>query len=372
MPLDRIAVINDPHFGIKNNSQIHLDSQNRYFYNEVIPTLKQEEIKHIIFTGDIFDNRNSINIKIQDAVINLFEALAIFQEIYLITGNHDLFLRSNSDIRSNRFLDKFKNVKIISKPEFIQINNVNFTVIPWFPSSDNDLFNVPEFLKFVESDEAKKWISKYPNCIGHLSILGFPLYRGHLCEKGIPDIVMYNNWKTTISGHFHTRSIKENIDARKIIFGGAPYQMTRNDSGDNQGIGIYEFTDNDLVDIKWIPSKSTIKFVQVVYPQLTFVTEDHIKGNIVDILVDYSLKYDEQKLQEYKLKVENFGPADKVEIKIVNKSKINIVDEVNKQTFGSTRQLMTNYVTESSFVDNVDKEKVLHKLEELYLDVGAE
>jgi DNA repair exonuclease SbcCD nuclease subunit len=372
MTLNRIAVINDPHFGVRNNSQVHLDSQNRYFYNELIPTLNEEGIKHIIFTGDIFDNRNSINIKIQDAVINLFEALSSFQEIYLITGNHDLFLRSNSDIRSNRFLDKFKNVRIISKPEFLEINGVNFTVIPWFPSSDNDLFNVPEFLKFVESEEAKKWIPKYPNCIGHLSILGFPLYRGHLCEKGIPDIIMYNNWKTTISGHFHARSVKENTAAGKIIFGGAPYQMTRNDSGDDRGIGIYEFIDSDLSNIKWISSKSTIKYVQVVYPELTFVTEEHIKGNIVDVLVDYSLKYDEQKLQEYKNKVESFGPADRIEIKVINKPKIDVVNEVNKQTFGSTRQLMINYVTESDFVKSEDKEKTLHKLEELYVEVGVE
>ena len=63
---NRVWVLGDLHFGVRANSVEWLEIQKQFFEEVFIPTLKKN-VKPgdvLIQVGDTFDNRQSINIKI--------------------------------------------------------------------------------------------------------------------------------------------------------------------------------------------------------------------------------------------------------------------------------------------------------------------
>ena len=59
----KIALLNDTHFGARNDSPAFLDYFMR-FYNEIFfPYLKDNNIKTLIHLGDVVDRRKFINFK---------------------------------------------------------------------------------------------------------------------------------------------------------------------------------------------------------------------------------------------------------------------------------------------------------------------
>ena len=71
----RSLVIGDVHFGIKSNNSTWLDYQIKFFKNQIVPTIKEKDIDNIIFLGDLFDIRYSLNQQIGIEVRKLITAL---------------------------------------------------------------------------------------------------------------------------------------------------------------------------------------------------------------------------------------------------------------------------------------------------------
>ena len=65
----KIAILNDTHFGARNDSLI-FDDYFHKFYDEVFfPYLKEHNIKTLIHLGDIVDRRKYIIIKLVKVII---------------------------------------------------------------------------------------------------------------------------------------------------------------------------------------------------------------------------------------------------------------------------------------------------------------
>ena len=57
----KIAILNDTHFGVRNDSEAFRNYQLR-FYNEIFfPYLEKNNIKTLIHLGDVVDRRKFIN-----------------------------------------------------------------------------------------------------------------------------------------------------------------------------------------------------------------------------------------------------------------------------------------------------------------------
>ena len=57
----KIALLNDTHFGVRNDSPMFMEYQNK-FYNELFfPYLQENNIKTLIHLGDVVDIRKFIN-----------------------------------------------------------------------------------------------------------------------------------------------------------------------------------------------------------------------------------------------------------------------------------------------------------------------
>ena len=74
----RIWMVSDSHLGCRSNSVLWLNIIEDYFFNFFIPLVKKEYKKGDVLyhLGDVFDNRQSINLAAQHLAIRVFEELA--------------------------------------------------------------------------------------------------------------------------------------------------------------------------------------------------------------------------------------------------------------------------------------------------------
>jgi len=123
----RVWFITDTHLGIRNNSEEWINIHRNYFYEWFIPLIKKnyQEGDILMHLGDVYDSRQSLNLKVLNLGIAIFEDLSdIFKDgIHIICGNHDIFGRSTNEINSLKSLKWIPGVKIYEEPESIQIGD---------------------------------------------------------------------------------------------------------------------------------------------------------------------------------------------------------------------------------------------------------
>lgn len=340
--MNKIAIITDLHFGIKKNNDTFLENQIKFFRKQFIPYLKENSIKKICILGDIFDNRNSINTKVLNDVINLFEELNFLEKIYLIIGNHDSYLNTSVEITSIKFLEKYNNIHLMYNPEIVIIENKKILFVPWI----TDYNNFYDYFKKADFDV----------CMGHFDIAGFNLNKFETSKEGIPSDVFFAKDKLIFSGHFHLRS-KQKKGNSEIIYIGSPYQMTRNDINEERGFCVLNLDDLSYENIN---NNISLKYIRLKYPQR--FNEENIRGNIVDVQVDSEDMYDDKKIEKYLDNIENFNPIYKPNVFILNK---NLESEFNFDDYniGSILDLMKDYV---ETIDIKNKHEIYNILFELY------
>ena len=57
----KIALLNDTHFGCRNDSPAFMEYQNKFYDNIFFPYLIENNIKYLIHLGDVVDRRKFIN-----------------------------------------------------------------------------------------------------------------------------------------------------------------------------------------------------------------------------------------------------------------------------------------------------------------------
>ena len=330
----KAAFITDLHFGVRGNSDVFLKNIQDYLYNEFIPYLKENSIEHVFIGGDIFDSRQSINIKTFNFVLDFFCKMRESKlKIVVIAGNHDLYLSTSNDLTSLAFLSNLPDVTFIKdtmKP--VVVGDTSILFVPWISNTETFTMNlsIPEMYKDCNI------------CIGHFDLAGFNMNKtSKMNDEGMPAAILTNLFKIVLSGHFHTRSDKTAANGSRIVYVGSPYQLTRADSGEDRGFAVLSLDGNKLVDLEFVNNKNCIRFESVIFPQV-FV-ESQIRGNIVDIMVNYAEKFDELKLEEYKTKIESFCPAFKPEIRLVGSNEINIKTELSGFAAKTTADLINDF-----------------------------
>lgn len=343
--MGKIAIISDLHFGKKKNSEIMLESQNKFFYNQLFPYLRTNDIKDVIVLGDIFDSRDLINVKIMNEVYKLFTNDFQF---HIIVGNHDLYHTNSNDITSLKFLHKFSNVLLYS--DIIEINfwNKKILFVPW-------VIDEHEFCKSIDSYSAD-----YVMC--HADINGFNMTREKISDNQGMSANSFSNFSKVFSGHFHAFQNKQ-FDKTLITYVGSPYQLNRGDIGDKRGFIILD-TDTDTFE--FIENTVSNKFIKIEYPNE--IIESELENNFVDIIVDEKLLGDD--VNKYLDKINKIKLADECHI-IVRKDQSYLDDTIQLDVESkSIQQILTDYVDIQDGVE--DKKSVITILEQLYNDVRGE
>jgi UDP-2,3-diacylglucosamine pyrophosphatase LpxH len=345
-----VCLVTDPHFGIKNNSELFSDSQLRFFQKQLIPYLKNNNITELYVLGDIFDNRNSINTRIHNLVFDLFHDDLKDFNVTVLLGNHDIYFNTTVDVNSIKFLNEFKNVEVIDKPTIRTKNGIKEFWIPW-------VVNVPDFIKELQKKKADV-------CFGHFNFNTFNFNKSKLSDDGIDASVLSKTCKKLFTGHFHTRSSKT-IDGCEINYIGAPYELTRIDMDDPKGFAILN---TDDLSYKFIDNEVSMKFVKLTYPEK--YNKSDIEGNNVDLYIQYGSDTDEKALEEYIQGIEDCNPATNVNPIIETKTFFNPDVDISKINLNSIPEFMQEYL--NSLQDLENKDEVYEILLELYNECKTE
>jgi len=216
----RCVLVGDPHFGKKNFNKKIFKNQIEFF-REMFKKMKDEDIEICISMGDLFDNRTIIDINFFNDFINEFiELLKEFNiTFYNIQGNHDLYFRNRSDVSLVKHLEKFYD-KFINISEVTDLEDM--TLVPWIIDSKKDI--PKDYNEFV---------------LGHFEFKDIDKY-----IAGEIDIKTFSKAKMVFSGHYHNKSLKDNV-----MYIGTPYQLEWGDYGEIKGFYILD-TDKGIEFIK--------------------------------------------------------------------------------------------------------------------------
>ncbi len=343
----KIALISDTHFGVRKNSEIFLESHLRFFKEQFIPYLENNDIKNVFFLGDICDNRSSMNIKIMNAVYDLFQNTLKDFKVNVLIGNHDTYFNSSIEINSLKFLDNLPNVNIIEKITTIEIDNKKIVMVPW-------IVNYDEFIKEFKN-------IKCDLCFGHFDIQGFNFNKFKTSEGGISANI-FGKCGKVFTGHFHIRNSRI-YQNNEIIYIGSPFQLNRNDIDERRGFTI---VDTETNKYQFIDNNVSLKYISVKYPQS--FENIQIKNNIVDVHIDYDDSYNENEIQKYLKKIEELNPICTPNI-IIDNTVIDGEIDLNEYDISSVTELMKEYV---DILEIKNKNEIYENLLNLYNEIKSD
>lgn len=265
----RVWVLGDLHFGVRANSNEWLEIQKDFFENLFIPTLK----KHVkpgdvlVQVGDTFDNRQSINIKVLNYAVDLFERLGQILPVHVICGNHDIWAKKTNEITSIDSLKWIPNVQIYKNPQLLKWNNRNVLMMPWRRDADHEA----------------ETLANHPTTdivFCHSEVKGIYLNSKVKNEHGT-DSNIYDKYTRVYSGHIHFRQ-----ERSKLLMVGTPYQLTRSDANNTKGFDLVDLED---MSETFFENHISPKFVKYNLTQLFDITlgsfKKQIENNFVDLFV---------------------------------------------------------------------------------------
>lgn len=327
--LKKCAMFSDIHFGRKDNSVVHNKDCVDFIEWFITQVKKDKEIDHIIFLGDWFEIRTSIDqetINFSQKALDNLNSLGM--PIYLIVGNHDLYRKFSREIHSINIFKEYDNVIVIDAP-LVRPELHNSLLTPFiFPHEFDSLIDIGK--------DSDVWF-------GHFELNGFFItgYHNVKMEHGEnPD--SFKNVGQVFSGHYHRRQQYNNI-----MYIGSPFGFDFSDIEDfDKGMTTYEYSNKDIsfvrydagakfVEIKLTELLTRIKQKKISYPEnisircilnmvLDYETHMAVKDLIYKTFKVRDLKFDDPvelrqsikntDVEEYELLMENIDENETVEI----------------------------------------------------------
>jgi hypothetical protein len=350
----KIALISDIHFGCRGNSEKYLTISKNFFLTTLVNVIKEHNITDVRILGDLFDNRNSINVRTMNTVINVFKW---YQKnmpdvhFQLLKGNHDIYYHNRIDISSIELLREFENIEIVDNVKLESISGKTIASVPWIASKESQV--AEGFYNLATGDKITDYL------FGHFEIKGFEMSPGIEDETGYEHGV-FSKFGKVITGHYHLRSSKSNI-----TYLGCPYQLTWGDYGDIKGIHILNV---DSGNLQFIENKDSPVHVKVTVSEISEKKAEalkNIKNNFVKLIVDK--KYKDSSIIKLINKIESLSPS---RLDVENQYVETIAwDESNEADLDKLNDPFAFLVEYSKVIDHqegIQQNKLIQRLSDMY------
>lgn len=267
--IERAWLISDIHFGVRSSSLEWVEIQKDYFYNFLIPTIKEnmKENDALFILGDIFDSRQSINILVMFEALNIMKALSEMMPVYVIIGNHDIYRKYTNDVNSLEIFSVLSNIKLMKSHEMLTFaDGVTGLFMPWQDTHEQEM----EIIKDDSSD--------YLFC--HTDIAGFKYNRRVMMLGGIDPGTM-EKYRKVYTGHIHLAQHRDNI---RVI--GSPYQLTRSDMGNEKSVWLLEIgSGKETQFLNDYSPKFMRMHLDKLFNQTLGALQEKFRNNLVDVMV---------------------------------------------------------------------------------------
>lgn len=350
----RAFIISDTHFGARSNSVEWIEQMIDWFRSDFIPKVKAEYRPGdiLIHCGDVFDNRQSVNLLVLHEGIKLFEELShIFENgIYVIAGNHDVMRKTTNDVSSLDCLKYIPRVNIIKEPVVANFPTTTALFMPWRTNDEEEKKCLKEFE--VES-------CNYLFCHTNIRNLRFDSRRD--VEEGLflDDI---NQFHRVYSGHIHWGQHRGNV-----TMVGNPYQMTRSDAGNEKGFYLLDLETNQEI---FFENNYSPKFVRVYLNKILESTMEELisitKNNRVDLYIPsaYLMKYQVNPIIDLLAEI-----TKKLDVIPFEDDITTELDYENMEGSFNIFGLCEKYVQSMPALDSSIRERVLSKITNIYEDI---
>jgi DNA repair exonuclease SbcCD nuclease subunit len=294
--MSKIFLISDTHIGLgfPNKVEKWFKVHQEYFSEFFIPLLR-ERVRPgdiVVHLGDLFDNRNVIPINILNYGMDVVEQISKIAPLHILVGNHDLWSKSASEINTVRPFRWIPNVYVYDQTSRLEFNGIKICMMPYIEKRIEQINLINQF-----SD------CDYLFC--HSDLNGCKMHLTSVAHKNSDkiDIEDFRNFKSVKSGHIHL--VQSN---KHFSFVGSPFQMDRNDYGDQKGIFILDTNDGSE---EWVPNLISPKFVKVkLVNESDIEVLNSLKGSkdYIDISISNSLLISNRKLRrKLEIILENGG-----------------------------------------------------------------
>jgi len=351
IPAKRIWMITDTHFGVRSNSREWMDMMESYFYDFFIPLLKSEYRPGdiLVHCGDTFDSRQSLNLYVLNKGQSIIEAIAEIMPVYIIIGNHDIFMKYSNEINSMKIFKHMKNVTVFEEPMLVNFGPKTGMFLPWVEDHD-------DLSEFVSNPANRANI-----LFCHADVKGVSFNRHVKIEEGT-EADSFQQYDRVYSGHIHYAQKFKNV---RML--GTPYQLTRSDMGNPKCVWMLDLENDEERSWENTHSPKFLKYrLEWIMERSTEELQELFYNNYVDILVtpQWSLKF------PFASFVERFSGYRKInhiivtedDIQEINESEENLSEEI------SLINMIEMYVDGMAYTDSI-KDRLKSVSINLYHDV---
>lgn len=269
---EEIAIFSDIHWGKSRDAEVKI-ATNIQFMEKFTDFVAERNIKHVIFGGDWFDNRNYISVKTQNRAYDCLKKLADIAKVYMIIGNHDAYFKESIDVNSIRTYADMKNIIPIEELTEIQFLPSEKTglMCPW------SAFNLDEVTK------------KYDTMFGHFEFNG-AILRGAVHHGGVSMQTLTETAPLVFSGHFHIRKEYPQRSG-KLLTIGSPCEL---DWGDADNVKGFYTLNTKTLEYTFHENDFSPRHIKIYWSKLKKKQESlkNIKGNYIKLVIDEEYKFD--------------------------------------------------------------------------------
>lgn len=328
----KLGIFSDFHLGVESDSKLRIDEA-KSCMKWIIKTFKNEGVDWVVFCGDFFNSRYSINVNTLNAGIELMQDLAYnFEKIILIEGNHDTYYKNTNVVNSVTFLKNLtKNDNIIvvdEKPFFLKIMDLSFGFYPW----GYGLEKVDE----IEGYET-------PNFgFGHFELNGVEQAGSISTGNKYSLHDMFKLGETIFSGHYHKNKVYHDLQSKKFLYMiGSPLQLNWGEYNQEK---IILTLDASTTEFKEHKNNVNATFEKLYYSK--FQKEEYSEAdlkrlcqkNFVKFVIDAQYKFEEilkfsdiiKKLHPHSLEFDYLISSTTPEVTAVESPQIELKEKTNK------------------------------------------
>ncbi len=258
----RILVIGDLHVE-KSNLNIYKD-----VFEEILTLIDEINPDMVVSLGDSLDSHERIFMRSLTTVTNFYLKVAKkVKSVIIIIGNHDR--ENNRDFMSSIHpfvgLIGQKNITVVDKTTYEEIDNCKFLFIPYVPNGRfHEALAEIEYYPITFAKDGGKQSKVVPNLIfAHQEFRGATLAKNIVSSKGDG---YSSDMPPCISGHLH-----DYHQVGNILYAGTPMQHDFDESDDKALLNInFDVNKNiftiDRIKLKTITKKVTIQLTPETLP----------------------------------------------------------------------------------------------------------
>jgi len=344
----KLALLNDTHFGCRNDNPAFIKHQNKFYDEVFFPYLIENNITTLVHLGDVVDRRKFINHNtahnFREKFWNRLTNLKI--DTHIIIGNHDTYYKNTNEVNAIENLNVGPDVKIYTQPREVEFDGTKIQFLPWICDDNYD-----DSIHAIDHSNADI-------CFGHLEIKGFEMHGGHMNEHGLSR-EQFRRFEKVLSGHFHKKS-----DDGHIFYLGTQYEIMWSDYKCPKGFHIFDTNTREVERIE-NPNRIFKKFVydDVKY-DYTHQRLENYDSCFVKLIVSKKIKE-----EMYNKLIEKFYNDINVHELVIVEDPTDIKSSVRDDILEQGEDTLTFL---RNYIDQVDTDLDKHKLKEFAKELYVE